>query len=113
MHAQGAAARLARARTAKKSSSVSIIALRRRMPLIVFILVAIVCLLAIGFACACFNEHPLKALERAVASVPASPAPVLLWPVILVSLLAPALVLTGRREAVAARSPADLQRFLF
>ena len=82
------------------------------MPLIVFILVAIVGLLALGFACACFNEHPLKALERALASVPASPAPVVLWPVILVFLLGPALLLAGRREVVA-RSPADLQRFLF
>ena len=83
------------------------------MPLIVFILVAIVCLVAFGFACACFTDHRGQALERALAAVPASPAPGFLWPVIVMSLLAAAVLTTGRREAAVARSPADLQRFLF
>lgn len=83
------------------------------MPLIVFILVAIVFLIAIGFACACFTDHRGQALERALAAVPASPAPGFLWPVIVMSLLAGAVVSTGLREVAAARSPADLQRFLF
>src|SRR6266508_2881474 len=38
-------------------TSPSIVRLRRRLPLIVFILLAILCLLVIGFACACFSDH--------------------------------------------------------
>jgi hypothetical protein len=93
---------------------VNIIALRRRLPLIVVILVAIVCLLALGVACACFTDHQGQAVERALAAVPTSTAPGFVWPVIVISLLGMAtLLMVGRRDFAAARSPADLQRFLF
>ncbi len=92
----------------------NIIALRRRLPLIVFILVAIVCLIALGVACACFTDHQGQAVERALAAVPASTAPGFVWPLIVISLLGAAtVVMVGRREGAVARSPADLQRFLF
>jgi hypothetical protein len=93
----------------------NMIALRRRLPLIVCVVVAIFCLVAIGFACACFTDHQSQAVERALSVVPASPAPGsdFLWPMIVISLLAATAVMVGQREAVAARSPAELQRFLF
>ncbi len=92
----------------------NIIALRQRLPLIAFILVAIVCLIAIGVACACFTDHQGQAVERALAAVPASTGPGFIWPLIVISLLGAAtVVMVGRREVVAPRSPADLQRFLF
>lgn len=94
-------------------SDVSIVALRRRMPLIVFILVAIVFLIAVGFACACFTDHRGKALESALAAVPSAPAPGFVWPLIVISLFGAAVAATAGRTFATSRSPADLQRFLF
>jgi hypothetical protein len=93
---------------------VSIVALRRRLPLLVFILVAIICLVAIGVACACFTDHQGQAVERALAAVPAATAPGYVWPLIVIALLgATTIFMVGRREDTVARSPAELQRFLF
>jgi hypothetical protein len=38
------------------------------MPLLVFILLALFCLIGLGFACACASDNPAQALERAAAS---------------------------------------------
>ena len=85
---------------------------RARMPLIVFILLFIVCLLILGFACACLSDQPVLALERALQS-PALPALIMVWGAIVL----------GRfnrmmpRLAVVAHpcrgSPEQLQCFLF
>jgi hypothetical protein len=83
------------------------------MPLIVFILVAIVFLIAVGFACACFTDHRAQSLESALAAVPSAPAPGFVWPLIVISLLGATLVAAAGRELATSRSPADLQRFLF
>jgi len=91
----------------------SIVRLRRRLPLIVFILLAILCLLVIGFACACFSDHPAQAIDRAVSAPAATPAVIDVWSFVILSLFAAPLVLTRRVGGFGRASPAQLQRFLF
>lgn len=88
--------------------------LRRRLPLVAFVLLAVICLLMLGFACACLSDHPGKATERSIAApsfaVPVievwSPLAVVLGGLGVLLVLAPT-VAQGRA------SPAELQRFLF
>lgn len=84
--------------------------LRGRLPLVAFLLLAVVCLALLGIACACFGDQLALAFERLLQ------APVALievWPRIallalgLVSLFVLAVPASGRA------SPAVLQRFLF
>jgi hypothetical protein len=87
--------------------------LRARMPLLAFILLALVCLLMLGFACACMSDHPMQALKQALGSVPALPALVEVWSLLALAVLAAARLVTGPLTARArAPSPASLQRFL-
>jgi hypothetical protein len=80
------------------------------MPLIAFILLAIICLALLGFACACVSDHPAQAVERAIAIGPILPAITEVWPFALSLLLAAIAVVS--LEAVARRpSEAALQRF--
>jgi hypothetical protein len=87
--------------------------LRSRLPFIVFVLVLVIAVVMIGFACVCIADHPGKALDRASSSIPAG-APVMdMWP-LLVLLLAPVwLFVAGPRRAQGRASPPLLQRFLF
>jgi hypothetical protein len=88
-------------------------ALRRRMPLVAFVLLVVFALLLLGFACACTSDHPATAIERAL-SAPASLPPLIeVWSLLAAaaSLLATAFVRT--HVLVARGSPAELQRFLF
>ncbi len=94
-------------------TSPSIARLRRRLPLIVFILLAVLCLLLIGFACACFSDHPAQAIERAVSAPAATPAVIEVWSLVVLSFLAAPLVLTHRVGGFGRASPSQLQRFLF
>lgn len=91
-------------------TSPSIARLRRRLPLIVFILLAVLCLLVIGFACACFSDHPAQAIERAVS--PPATLVIEVWSVVVLTLLAAPLGLTRRVGGFGPASPAQLQRFL-
>jgi hypothetical protein len=85
--------------------------LRRRMPLVVFLLLALVCLALIGFACACLTDQPALAIERALQGPALAPAVVAVWAVLLAVLFpaAAGAVALPRGRA----SPALLQRFLF
>lgn len=82
------------------------------MPLIAFVLLLLICLLMLGFACACLGDQPAIALERALQS-PALPAVLMVWAVLLLAAFSRVLP----RLAVAAHpgrgSPELLQRFLF
>lgn len=85
--------------------------LRARMPLVVFLLLALVCLALVGFACACLTDQPALAIERALQGPALAPGVIAIWSVMLVVLLASsatgaALLPRGRA------SPALLQRFL-
>lgn len=85
---------------------------RERMPLIVFILLALICLLMLGFACACMSDEPALALERALQS-PALPGLIVVW----VAIVLGGLTRTLPGLAVVAHSgrgsPELLQRFRF
>jgi hypothetical protein len=95
-------------------TSPSILRLRRRLPLVVFVLLAVLCLMLIGLACACFSDHPAQATERAVSAAAAMPAVIEVWSFVILSLVAAApLVLTRRVGGFGRASPAELQRFLF
>ena len=86
---------------------------RGRMPLVVFIVLAIVCLALFGFACACLSDHPMQVLERALGAIPALPALVEVWSVLALLGLGSAAVLAAAATARArAPSAAGLQRFL-
>jgi hypothetical protein len=88
-------------------------ALRGRMPLVAFILLAIVCLALFGFACACLSDHPMQALDRALGAIPALPALIEVWSLIALAALASGALLASLTTARArAPSPAALQRFL-
>lgn len=81
------------------------------MPLSAFILLAIVCLALLGFACACLSDHPLQAVDRALSAIAALPPLVEVWAATAIAALAAAWLLAGR---LTLRSPsaAVLQRFL-
>jgi hypothetical protein len=92
---------------------VSLQAYRGRLPTGVFILLALVCLGLLGFACACLMDQPMDAIAQTLAAIPLAPAVLELWPALIAALLAAAAVLlAARRLPAAARSPAALQRFL-
>jgi len=78
------------------------------MPLLAFILLVVVCVALIGFACACLGDQIAPGLDR-----PFAPALVVMWSVFAALLLvaSPGIVLTV--PATGRASPADLQRFLF
>lgn len=82
------------------------------MPLIVFILLALVCLGLLGFACACLGDQPALALERALQA-PALPALVEVWCLVLLGGFASALIASASLRGRGRASPALLQRFLF
>lgn len=87
--------------------------MRRRMPLLAFLLLAVVCLALLGFACACLNEQPMQAIDRALSAIPSLPAVILVWALAITFLGAAALLAPGCARRSMAPSAAALQRFLF
>ena len=85
--------------------------LRGRMPLLVFILLAVLCLALIGFGCACVDDQLAQALDRVAQSVPA--AVIELWPAFALGMLASVPLIVFSVPASGRASPALLQRFLF
>ena len=92
----------------------TILALRKRLPLVVFLLLLILIVMMIGVACACLAGQPMQALERSLGGAPAPGPPLVeLWALLTV-LLFPAFLVVARRPAATGRaSPPALQRFLF
>jgi len=93
----------------------TLIGLRRRLPLVVSLLLVLACLMAAGVVCACSSDHSLQAIERVVQSAAAAlPAVVVVWTVVaaLVAWVSAALVVP-EREGRGRASPQVLQRFLF
>jgi uncharacterized SAM-binding protein YcdF (DUF218 family) len=86
--------------------------MRGRMPLIVFILLALICLGLLGFACTCLGDQPALALERALQA-PALPALIEVWRVVVLGGFASALLASFSAPGRGRASPALLQRFLF
>jgi hypothetical protein len=91
---------------------VELMRFRSRMPLVAFILLAVVCLLLIGFVCACLSDHPAQAVERALALGGALPPLVVVW-ALLTALTLPRLSVAVSVVAMGRSSPLLTQRFRF
>lgn len=79
----------------------------------VFILLLIFLVVALGVICICASDHPAQTIDRILAAIPAVPPLLEIW-----SLVAAALAITSVRVArlrldPERASPAALQRFLF
>lgn len=86
--------------------------LRRRLPLIVFVLLAVLFLMMVGVACACLTDHPMQTADRVSSPLVALPPLVVVWALLVLVPAATPLLLDGRMRATGRASPADLQRFL-
>ena len=90
-----------------------IIALRSRMPLIVFLLLALLLVMLVGFACACLTDNPMQAIDRIVSSLAQLPTVAVAWTLMFATLLLTVPRLQPQRAGRGRASPAALQRFLF
>ena len=87
--------------------------MRTRMPLLVFILLAIFCLVALGIACACASDHPMQATDRASGTIAAATPLVEVWTFTFGTLVLLASFGLRKRHTDNSTSPAALQCFLF
>ncbi|MDQ2969234.1 MAG: hypothetical protein M3R37_13075 [Actinomycetota bacterium] len=87
--------------------------MRKRMPLLVFILLAIFCLVALGIACACASDHPMQNIDRALSAIPAATPLVEVWTFSFATLVIFASLGLRKRREEKDTSPAALQCFLF
>ena len=81
--------------------------------MVAFILLAVLCLVLLGFACACISHHPVAAIERALTAAATLPPLVEIWSLLILGLVPASLAVLRNRAAVVRGSPAELQRFLF
>jgi hypothetical protein len=81
------------------------------MPLLAFNLLAVLCLMLLGFACACLHDQFAQTFDRIVQSAPA--AVIELWPAFALGTLASLSLIVFSVPASGRASPALLQRFLF
>jgi len=87
--------------------------MRTRMPLLVFILLAISCLVALGIACGCATDHPTQNIDRALSAIPAAAPLVEVWTFTFGTLMILASFGLRKRRVDNSTSPAALQCFLF
>jgi hypothetical protein len=80
------------------------------MPLLCFLLLALVCLALLGFACACSSDQPMQAVQQALSVGPALPALVEIWSLAVLFVLGSAAV--ALRRAPRTPSPARMQSLL-
>ena len=85
---------------------------RARMPLIAFVLLVVLCVLVLGFACACLSDQPALALERALQS-PGLGTAVAIWASIVLGGFARFVRAGAVVDHRGRGSPELLQRFLF
>lgn len=83
------------------------------MPLVAFILLAIVCLALLGFACACLSDQFAQAIDRALSGQAALRPVIEIWSLFAAVTLAASFLLAGSHRESGRASPALLQRFLF
>ena len=60
-------------------NSLSIERMRRVLPPVALVLLALFCLLIVGFACACVSDHPGQTVDRALTAAQANPLTVDVW----------------------------------
>ena len=85
---------------------------RKHAPLIVFVFLLLIVVMLVGLACACTTDHPMQAIEKALAAIPALPAVIEVWSVLVLGLFAAAVAVRRPRTVGDRASPAVLQRFL-
>ncbi len=79
------------------------------MPLVAFVLLLVVCVALLGFACACLGDQLAPGLDR-----PFTPALIVVWTALAAALLTPLGLMAALAAPARGRaSPAELQRFLF
>lgn len=83
------------------------------MALVVVILLTLICLGLVGFACACMSDQPAVALERVVQAPALAPLVGEVWPALLSGAASAWLLLSTAVVARGRASPAVLQRFRF
>jgi hypothetical protein len=108
-----AAKAVGRTALAKLRSMPGLIALRTRMPLIVFLFLALLLLMLVGFACACLTDNPMQAIERVVSALGQVPALTVVWTLMFATLLLAQPRLQPQNAGRGRASPASLQRFRF
>ena len=86
--------------------------IRRRVPLIVFVLLVVMVVLVVGFACACIGDQPLKPAERTLGTGLSTPALVEMWAMLVIVFMAAPIAVRRRIDATGRASPAVLQCFL-
>ena len=91
----------------------TILALRKRLPLVVFILLAVMLVMLLGIACACLSNHPMQAADRVAGPLVALPPLTAMWALLVLVLAAAPLLLDRRVPPTGRASPALLQRFLY
>jgi hypothetical protein len=91
---------------------ISLQAMRGRLPLLVFILLAVICLLMLGLACACASDHPAQKVDRVMSAISAAPALLEVWTFTFATLIASVSFGLHRRRRDDTTSPAALQCFL-
>ena len=87
--------------------------IRNRVPLVVFILLLILLVVALGVICMCATDHPAQALERALSVIPVAPPLAEMWSLIATFFAAASFARLAPRREPERASPAGLQRFLF
>ncbi len=90
-----------------------ILALRKRMPLLVFVLLALLLLMLVGLACACLTDDPMQAIERVFTALAQLPTAAVAWSFMFATLLLAIPRLQPQATGRGWASPASLQRFLF
>jgi len=90
-----------------------LLALRKRMPLIVFLLLALLLLMLVGLACACLTDDPMQAIERVVNALAQLPTVAVAWTFMFATVLLAMPRLQPQNAGRGRASPAALQRFLF
>ena len=81
-------------------NSLSIQRMRRVLPPVALVLLALFCLLIVGVACACVSDHPAQTVDRALTAAQANPLTLDVWsglePAVLVGFLVVAAARVGR-----------------
>lgn len=87
--------------------------MRRRLPLIVFVLLAVVVVMLLGLAC--LTDDPMQAVERALSFVPALAVlvPMDAWAMLFAVVTTSVLLVAPTCATGDRASPALLQRFRF
>ena len=93
----------------------SLIALRRWVPLLACVLLTLTSLMAIGVVCTCSSDHSLQSIQKVVeGGVGGMVAVIEVWSVWLLAVSVLLVwLLVGKTEARGRASPERLQRFLF